>query len=195
MTIGKFMLLCAGSAVVTALIMTAFIGVQGSPADAGPLPVLGEAPEFELTDSRNETFTRDNVAGDIWVASFFFTTCQDPCPELTAQKARLHREFSGADGVRFVSISVNPEHDTPEVLAAYAEAYEADTSIWHFLTGPIERIHELAVEGFHLGSMDHPVFHSTRFVLVDPANKVRGYYDGTDNEAMAQLRRDITRLR
>ena len=94
-----------------------------------------------------------------------------------------------ADGnaVQFVSISVDPKTDTPERLAAYAEKHGADTSRWHFLTAPREEVDRVGTEGFKLGSAGAPIFHSTRFALVDGRGWIRGYYDGMVGEEVSAL--------
>lgn len=180
----------AGAAVTTPLVLW-----WVNAADAEPLPVLGDVPEFELTDADGTPLSREDLDGSVWVASFIFTSCAGPCPHMTQHKAEIHEHWRGDDQVRFVSITVDPDRDTPEVMAGYADLFEADRSIWHFLTGPQDAIHSLAVEGFRLGSLDDPVFHSTRFVLVDGEQRIRGYYDGLDFDALNALARDIGRLR
>lgn len=159
-----------------------------------PLPVLGAVPDFQLLDSRNQNFSKENLKDKVWVADFIFTTCAGPCPILSSQMAKLQGSFSKEPRVRFVSFTVNPEVDTPEVLSKYAGLLGAETSRWHFLTGPKERIHKLAVEGFKLGSVENPVFHSTYLILVDGESRIRGYYEATDQEQVRKLRKDLSRL-
>jgi len=89
---------------------------------------------------------------------------------------------------------IHKEIDTPEVLAAYAEKFGADTSKWHFLTGDIEVIRKLAIKGFKIAAGEDRSIHSTRFILVDSAGKVRGYYHGTDIRDVNRLRTDLRRL-
>lgn len=164
-------------------------------AQAEPLPVLYPAPSFSMTDSRNQTFSTEALDGKIWVAKFFFTSCAGPCPVMSARFSELATRFSDGGEVRFVSMSVDPDTDTPERLAAYAEKYGADTSRWHFLTAPKEEIDKVGTEGFKLGSAGEPIFHSTRFVLVDGQGRIRGYYDGMAGEEVAALTAAIEALR
>lgn len=158
------------------------------------LPKLYSLPTFELTDSNGEPFTQEDLAGRFWVADFIFTTCAGPCPIMSSRMADLARAFADNPAVHFLSISVNPETDTPEVLREYAHRYQADTSRWHFVTGDREAIHTLAVDGFKLGSVDEPIMHSTRFVLVDTEGYVRGYYESTEPEGSIELTRDLASL-
>ena len=108
--------------------------------------------------------------------------------------AQLHRSFVLTDDVQLVSISVNPENDTPEVLAVYANNQKADTRHWHFLTGGRNDIQCLAVGSFKIGSVDEPIFHSAKFVLVDRQARIRGYYDASQTEELSRLFRDVSRL-
>ena len=93
-----------------------------------------------------------------------------------------------------VSVSVNPENDSPQVLAEVAKRYHANIKKWHFLTGSREKIQNLAVKSFKIGSLDNPVFHSDQFVLVDPHAKIRAYYTGTEQKKVNSLFKDIASL-
>jgi cytochrome oxidase Cu insertion factor (SCO1/SenC/PrrC family) len=170
---------------------------------APDLPVLGQVPPFSLTDQRGETVTLDDLAGEPWIADFIFTRCTLSCPMMTTRMAELD-DGRVPPEVRLVSFSVDPDHDTPEVLADYARAFGASQR-WHFLTGPKKEILALAVEGFHLALEPEPpegtappaepIAHSTRFVLVDGQGRIRGYYDGMTREGVEQLERDTALLR
>ncbi len=156
-----------------------------------PLPVLGEVPEFALTDTSGKNFTLANLKGSVWVADFIFTTCGSICPVMTRHMSAVYQAYNNNPKTQFVSISVNPEYDTPEVFAKYAARYKADTRKWHFLTGDRKAISDLAVNGFKLGSVAEPVFHSSYFVLVDRNGRIRGYYDGLKPQNIQKLLRDI----
>ena len=159
-----------------------------------PLPVYGKVSDFHLYDSSGREFSLKNLQNKIWVADFIFTTCGGICPVMTKNLAALHRSFLPLEGIEIVSISVNPENDTPQVLAKFAKKYNADTNKWHFLTGPRKEIKTLAVESFRLGSVDEPIFHSDRFVLVDARARIRGYYDGTQQKSLNALFKDMANL-
>ena len=158
------------------------------------LPVLGELIEFQLTDQDGDHFSRKDLMGKVWVADFIFTTCAGPCPVMSGQFTELQSRFANASDFRLLSISVNPDYDTPEILKEYGDRYGADHTRWRFLTGEKERIHELAVEGFKVGSIEEPIFHSTRFILLDSQAKIRGYYISSELEEMQQLWRDVELL-
>ena len=159
------------------------------------LPELYPISEFLLTDSTGTPFGLENLQDTMWVANFMFTSCPSICPTLSANMATLQNRFADTSGIQFVSVTVDPETDTPEVLAEYATRFGADPTRWHFLTGPLEDIHALAVESFKVGSVDAPIFHSDKFILVDEAGYVRGYYTGTDIDDVQRLAADIELLR
>jgi protein SCO1/2 len=156
------------------------------------LPVLGQVQDFQLFDEDGREFSLKELEGDIWIANFFFTTCGDICPMMTKHMAALHRSFALLEGVTLVSVTVNPEFDSADVLKQYAKKYHADTRKWHFLTGTREQITDLAVKSFKLGSVDEPVFHSAKFALVDRRGLIRGYYDGVQSGEIAQLFKDVS---
>lgn len=160
-----------------------------------PLPVLGKVPRFELTDSRGKAFGLDDLSSKIWVIDFIFTTCPGPCPAMTANLATVHQRFAYDKRVHLVSVTVNPGYDSAAVLAHYAKRYHADTSSWHFLTGAEDAIHQLARDGFKIGDPDDISIHSQQFALVDAFGQIRGYYLGTDAQAIDRLKDDIKKLR
>ncbi len=171
---------------------------------AKPIPMLGTVPEFALTERSGQPLTLADLRGRIWIADFIFTHCAGPCPLMTAQMARLQRSLATANDVRLVSFTVDPERDTPPVLAAYAKEFGADPQKWFFATGPKKAIRELANKGFRLSAIDNTgpdrqpdedtILHSTHFVLVDRAANIRGYYDGLETNGVAQLLKDVNAL-
>lgn len=159
------------------------------------LAVHNQVPDFSLTDQSSTPLALSDLRGKIWVADFIFTSCPDACPLMTDKMVRLQEEFARAD-VYFVSFSVDPERDTPEVLSRYAQRYGANPNKWFFLTGAKEAIYQLAQEGFSLaaGHQGMTILHSSRFVLVDRQGQTRGYYDGNVEGTLQKLRRDIKTL-
>jgi len=161
---------------------------------AAPLPDYGAVPPFALTERAGRPIGLEDMRGYVWVADFIFTNCAGPCPLMTQRMAALQDELPLKKGLRLVSITVDPERDTTEILRRYADAAGARNDLWLFLTGPQPAIYKLAVEGFHMGSVSDPLLHSTRFALVDRKGHIRGYYDYADAEMMARLIADVTRL-
>ena len=121
------------------------------------LPVYSVLPDFRLLERSGQPFGSSDLGGKVWVANLFFTHCTDTCPLETAEMAQLQVAFASEPDFRLVSISVDPERDTPQVLARYAERNGADPERWLFLTGHKETIHRLAREGFKLGVEDPPM--------------------------------------
>jgi protein SCO1/2 len=163
------------------------------------LPELGHVPDFALTDQNGNAFSSNALRGKVWVADFIFTTCNGPCPRLSAQMRHLQNALTKKPetlkSVRLLSITVDPRHDDPPALREYAERFRADTRIWSFLTGPEESILKLSVDTFHINTAADPLEHSTRFILVDGKARIRGYYESTDATTLDQLPRDIDVLR
>jgi protein SCO1/2 len=175
------------------IIVGVLIGITWWVTKPTPLPILGNIPPFEMTNSKGLPFGTDDLTGKIWVADFIFTTCAGPCPVMSTAMADIHKSFLD-DEIHTVSYTVNPDYDTPEILAVYAERFNADRSLWHFLTAPYEDIQFIIQNGFKMGDIEEIVFHSTRFALIDKEMNIRGYYTGTDSDDVKMLKRDISKL-
>ncbi len=172
----------------------------------------GQIPDFTFTERSGRKVSLADLKGKVWVAQFFYTHCTDICPLTVPQMGLLHLEYLNDPDfrsmVRFVSITVDPERDTPKVLSKYAEHFSADPDLWLFLTGNKAATVRLAQHGFKLGigeeanppevvkktGEEKELFHSNRLVLVDRNAQIRGYYSGIDAEAMVRLRRDLKTL-
>lgn len=170
-------------------------------APARILPTLGQVQEFRLTSHTGQPFGLMELRGAVWVANFIFTRCQGPCPVMTGKMAALERSLANGDAVKFVSVSIDPQHDTPEVLAAYVQERGVASPRWCFLTGDSRKVHDLMREGFKLplGALrkdqDEIVIpHSQKFVLVDHRGGIRGYYDSDQVDDLRDLRADIEAL-
>ena len=159
-----------------------------------PLPVYGQVPEFELTAQTGEEFDSRSLRGKVWIADFFFTTCNGPCPRMSSQMHWLQKQIADIGDARLVSFTIDPEHDTPPVLAAYARRFRAESGRWFFLTGPEPKLNDLNRNAFKLGSIDGSMMHSTRFVLVDRSGRIRGYYRTEEGESLQPLIADMRRL-
>ena len=155
-----------------------------------PAPI-GTLPSFTLTDQNGDTFGREDCEGKWTVLYFFFTSCQGPCPILNSNVAAMAPKFADQPEVQFVGISVDPETDTPERLTAYGEKYGVDATQWHYLTGSSETINQIATE-LKVKAADQPIFHSTRFILIDPKGAARDYFDGKDEAGVLGLESALT---
>jgi protein SCO1/2 len=156
------------------------------------LQVFGQVPEFQLTSQSGETVERRTLDGHVWVADFMFTTCPGPCP-LMSRQMRQVQDATSAD-VKLVSFTVDPAHDTPTVLAAYAKHFLARQDRWYFLTGAQSSLDHLGRDGFKLNSVDGSLEHSTRFVLVDRAARIRGYYSSLEEGFLKRLLADLHQI-
>jgi protein SCO1/2 len=139
-----------------------------------------DLPDFELVDQTGAKVSKRDLAGRVWIADFIFTTCPTICPRLTEKMAGLGGRMKDAGDLRFVSFTVDPENDTPEVLSTFGKKYGADPSRWSFLTGEPKHVEDVVLKGFKQAlSRDSGgmIFHSERFVLVDKKGRVRGFYE------------------
>jgi protein SCO1 len=175
-----------------ALILGIFYLNQNRPE---ALPTYGAIQDFSLKNQHGHLVTLKDLKGKVWVADFIFTTCGGICPVMTKAMSGLNETFAKYNDIKMVSISVNPESDTPQKLKAYADKQEAKGENWIFLTGEREQIQKLVVESFKMGDIKEIVFHSALFALVDRKGYIRGYYEGTDKDRVLRLQDDLERLR
>jgi protein SCO1/2 len=161
---------------------------------------FGQLPNFSLVDENGMTASLQNFSGHIWVADLIFTHCSSICPMLTSKMIELQNVLNDKRKIYFASISVDPQHDTPDTLREYAIAQHANTERWTFLTGTTASIYSLVKDGFHLpldsvgGEQRIPIVHSPRFALMDKRGHIRGYYNGLDPDGQKQLLADIDAL-
>lgn len=191
------------TALVFVLLAVVAVGlwlVMSRPSGGPDLPRLGAAPDFTLVSEQGRTVTRADLAGRVWIADFIFTRCGGSCPILSARMAALAERTAAVPGIRFVSFGVDPEYDTPEILAEYGRKLGADPARWTFLHGDRPVIRALIKDGFKLAIEDgvadsvEPILHSTRLVLVDGEGTIRGYYDGMEQPPVDELEKDARAL-
>lgn len=161
------------------------------------LPILFPVPAVTLTTEKGQALNLGDLKGKVAVYDFIFTRCAATCPIMSASMRSLTGKVASPE-VRFVSVSVDPDHDTPEVLREYAERLRNDDR-WIFLTGKREDVVDLSVKGFKLAAGDpglgaEPILHSSKFVVVDRSGMIRGYYDGTSAQELDRLARDVQAL-
>jgi cytochrome oxidase Cu insertion factor (SCO1/SenC/PrrC family) len=170
-------------------------------ADRG-LPFDDALPDFSLIDQDGQTLTGSDLKGKVWVAAFIFTRCRTSCLQITGAMRSLQEEFRNQNDFRLVSVTVDPDHDTPAVLKKYAGNFAADEQ-WRFLTGPADRVHALVEQGFWEAAEKNAtpghdpgneVMHSTKVWLVDQNGRKRARFDGANAEEMTELRRKIALL-
>ena len=158
---------------------------------------------FAFLDQNGNTVTQNDVKGKVFVAEYFFTTCQTICPIMNKQMQRVHEAYRKNDEVNILSFTVNPEIDTVEQMKRYADEHKADGKKWHFLTGEKDKLYELARKSFFVlkpaesqnqGDVGSDFIHTNNFVLVDQKLRIRGYYDGTNSKEVDRLIKDIDLL-
>jgi len=161
--------------------------------------VFHQIPEFRHQNQDGDWIDNAKVKGRVFVADFFFTTCPSICPKMTSQLKRLQILTEDIPELHFLSFSIDPEVDQPDVLRRYIQEYGVSTRNWDFLTGNEEDTHLLGVKGFMVhaeSDEDAPggFAHSPSLVLVDREGLVRGIYDGTSTQEVDQLNKDIRTL-
>lgn len=187
------MLAVFAAAVIPAVFLPTFMCRGGDPE----LPDLGTVPAFALVDQTGQPFTEDALRGHPTIINFLFTRCDTICPVIAMKTELIQKKTSDRKGtaIKLVSISVDPTHDTPDKLAAYAERYGADPARWRFLTGPEAAVRAL-VTGPLMNSMDVEgkqasgapnVVHSGYFLLVDANLVIRGVYNSNDMPRIDEL--------
>jgi protein SCO1/2 len=191
-----------------AIVTLAVAACSQSDKSALLLPVLGEKQangtdtvyhtvgSFSLTDQSGHAISEKDVSDKIYVANFFFATCRSICPEMSTNLKDVQAAFVADPKVLILSHSVNPLHDTVEVLAQYAGMYGADPKKWHLLTGNKKMIYDLAKYGYLVNALEDDgspegFLHSELFMLVDTHRRLRGMYDGTDKAQVKKLIDDI----
>jgi protein SCO1/2 len=165
---------------------------------------MGEVPAFSLTASDGKKVSGNDLRGRLWVVDFMFTQCSGTCPQMSRSMARLQETLRDVPDLRLVSVTCDPDNDTAERLQAYGRGFGADPQRWLFLRGSQLVVQQLARNALKLDVRPataeeqtqgaERILHSTRFVLVDRLGRVRGYYDGTDDEAVARLVDDARAL-
>ena len=155
--------------------------------------------DFKLTNQNGEEITQANYKDKIYVADFFFTTCQDICPVMTKNMYQLQEELKNDNQILLLSHTVIPEVDTVEQLKKYAIENNVDDSKWNLVTGDKKQIYELArksylaVEDSNYSQYD--MIHTENFMLIDKERQIRGFYDGTNSEDINRLLKDIKILK
>lgn len=175
-----------------------------SPGQLDPR-VYRQLQPFSITERSGQPLTLKQLRGKVWIADFIFTRCPGMCPAMSLQMKLLRDKLEDRPdfgSLRFVSISVDPDNDTPDVLTQYANRYDAGDA-WLFGTGKREVVWDLIKGNFLLGvakakeedkHAKEPIIHSPNFVLVDRLGRIRGYYNGLDGDARAKLLKDLDKV-
>ncbi len=174
--------------------------------DITPMERFNTVPAFTLTERNGQPFGSVQLAGKIWLANFFFTTCPGPCLRMNGKMMEIQQALSrDRANVQLVSFTINPEADTPKVLQHYADRFKALPDRWMFLTGDHDVIYDVAKRGFMLPATtaatdsrqqlsEGEFIHSTRIALVDRQGVVRRYYDSESLEVVQHVLSDVGSL-
>jgi protein SCO1/2 len=158
------------------------------------MPALGEVPRFSLTERNGKPVTKDDLTGHLTVVDFIFTTCRGICPTMTANMSELYQLYKSSDKVHFLSISVDPDRDSLEVLLRYANDHGVTDNRWLFARGALVDVAYLMEKGFMLSAEDLPGGHPSQFILVDNKAQIRGYYTNEDPSGLDALKTQIREL-
>lgn len=145
--------------------------------------------DFKFTNYNGETVSQQNLDSCVYVADFFFSTCKTICPVMSDHMSQLQKAFEKVPDIKFISFTVDPEHDNAEVLNEYAKAHHAIKDKWYLVTGDKKEIYDLARNSYMLNVADgdggaDDFIHSEMFVLVDKEKRIRGIYDGTSEASI-----------
>ena len=186
------------------------LNIEGTPTSTkSDLMTIGKAPDFSLINQDKLTISNESYKGKVYVVEFFFSTCPSICPIMNKNMKLVQEAFATNTNFGIVSITINPENDTPEVLKKHAETIGAKGINWNFLTGDKTKIFEIANKGFNLfvgqntkipGGFEHSGF----FALIDKDGNIRCrkdefgnpiiYYDGLEQKGITAIKQDITKL-
>lgn len=191
---------------VVLLIATAYViksgrrRAQDSVGLAG-LPLISQVTSFEVTNHLGRNIRLPDLLGRVWVADVLFTRCPGPCVQMTRSMNEIRNRFLDREDISWLSITTDPEHDTPEVLNAYATQWAEHPKNWHFVTGSKSVLKKLAVDDLKLVVVEKDeaqraseadlFLHSTKFVLLDRHGRLRGIYEGTEASGRETLARDL----
>jgi protein SCO1/2 len=155
---------------------------------------IGPVKSFTLTDQDGKPFSPEKLRGKVWIAHFFFTSCTQGCEKTKLRMMEIQDAIRGKNDLALVSISVNPDVDTPEVLTAYAKDMKAEPKQWFFVTGPQGEVYETVKKSFFQAVDRDPsakegaqINHTFALVVVDRDGKIAGYTDGRDPENVSPL--------
>jgi protein SCO1/2 len=192
--IGRLGFVWGGLGLVVATLLLAFLlmEVNARNSTSKPLPVYGEIANFSLTNQNGTAVSLGDLRGHVWVADIIFTRCPGPCAKMTSRMKELQQALAADNNTRLVSLTTDPEFDSPAVLKTYGERFGADPARWTFLTGTKTQIAKLAIDSLKLTAIEknpedreasNDLFiHSTIFVLVDKQARLRAVFESSGDD-------------
>lgn len=191
-------------AAVVLVITGLFVASKLGKSKESGFPVLSEVKDFALTNQVGEPIGRSKLDGQVWVGNIIFTQCAGPCPRLTQLMATIQQDLKGVDGVRLVTLTTDPDHDTPSVLKKYGQKYSSDPNRWWFLTGSKKEIAGLARDSLKLTALEKDpaerdsdvdlFIHSTIFVVVDKHGRMRATFETDEPDSRTKILDAVKRL-
>jgi protein SCO1/2 len=174
-----------------------FLGPKETQVVAGKVDTIyHQIPAFRFLNQDSVWVSEQDMAGKIYIADFFFTSCPTICPKMKTQLLRIYERYASNDAVRILSHSIDPTYDTPSVLRQYAERLHVKAPRWNMLTGDKAAIYKLGEKSYMVTAQEDKneaggFVHSGAFILVDKNRHVRGIYDGTQEVEVNHLIEDI----
>ena len=185
----------AVAAVIGLIIMSMSVIQIANAPEAKLLEPYLTLPDFELTDQFGKPFTKADLKGKLTVAEFIFTRCPSACPVMSRRTAELYELYKNAPNVQFISITVDPDYDTEEVLQRYATMHGVTDSRWKFLRHPnLQTIATLCEKGFYMAAEKLPGGHATKLVVIDANGTIRAYFDYNDVNLIGSMKLSLRRL-
>jgi len=175
--------------VMTVLVVLLLASLKSRETPGQPLPVYGQVADFTLTNQNGSVVSLADLRGRVWIADIIFTRCPGPCLKMTRQMKELQDALPSRSQVKLVTLTTDPDFDTPPVLKAYAERFGSDAGRWTFLTGPKAQIAKLAIDSLKFTAIEKKpeeraspqdlFVHSTIFVIADKRGQLRGVFETT----------------
>jgi protein SCO1/2 len=174
------------------------------PREAGPGgeddTIYHSVPAFSFVNQEGKIVNNNDYEGKIYVADFFYVKCKGICPKMASQLQRVQERFKNDNTIMILSHTVNPEQDSVEALARYAEEMHVDPKKWNLVTGGKKELYDIARNGYYVTTLEgdggeEDFIHSETFVLVDLDKHIRGIYDGTNTADVDRMMRDMTVLK
>jgi protein SCO1/2 len=174
---------------VTLLLVGLLFQIRSRAHAREALPVLGQVADFTLTNQAGRVVSLADLRGHVWVGDIIFTRCPGPCMKMTRQMKELEKALPAGSNVKLVTLTTDPDYDTPAILKTYSERFSADPHQWTFLTGTKDEIRKLGIDSLKLTAIEKKpeereesndlFIHSTIFVLVDRKGQLRGVFQTT----------------
>ncbi len=176
------------------LVFIAAFAIDKANKSREELPVLGKVTDFGFKTSTGDSLHSLQITGRLYLLDFIFTNCKNACPVMSSKMSELYKYYEHTDKVGFISITVDPVRDTPQVLQDYAKSHGVTDNRWTFLRGPIDEVIRVSEKVFMLPADNLPMGHSTKFVLIDENGNIRAYYDAMTDGILPLVKTQVNAL-